>query len=72
LLSLIFASEEPDETRQLLALAGPFLHTLREGSVLMVDDFNVQLHPTMTKRLVALFNFSTNQNNAQPIFSTHD
>lgn len=38
----------------------------------MVDDFNGQLHPTMTKGLVALFNSSTNRHNSQLIFATHD
>lgn len=67
-----FASEESDGTRQFLALAGPFLHTLREGSVLVVDEFNAQLHPSLTKRLVELFNTSANRKNAQLIFAAHD
>jgi AAA15 family ATPase/GTPase len=67
-----FASEESDGTRQFLALAGPFLHTLREGSVFVVDEFNAQLHPFLTKRLIGLFNTSANRNNAQLVFATHD
>jgi uncharacterized protein len=67
-----FASEESDGTRQFLALAGPFLHTLQEGTVLVVDEFNSRLHPTLTKRLVGLFNTSANQKNAQLVFVTHD
>lgn len=67
-----FASEESDGTRQFLALAGPFLHTLREGSVLLVDEFDAQLHPSLTKRLVGLFNTSANRKNAQLVFATHD
>jgi uncharacterized protein len=67
-----FASEESDGTRQFLALAGPFLHTLQEGAVLVVDEFDSQLHPTLTKRLVGLFNTSANRKNAQLVFVTHD
>lgn len=67
-----FANEESDGTRQFLALAGPFLHTLQEGSVLFVDEFNSRLHPVLTKRLVALFNTSANRKNAQLVFVTHD
>jgi AAA15 family ATPase/GTPase len=67
-----FAAEESDGTRQFLALAGPFLHTLREGSVLVVDELDARLHPNLTKRLVGLFNSSANRKNAQLIFATHD
>jgi AAA15 family ATPase/GTPase len=66
------AAEESDGTRQFLALAGPFLHTLREGAVLVVDELDARLHPNLTKRLVALFNSSANRKNAQLIFATHD
>lgn len=68
-----FAGEEESAgTRQFLALAGPFLHTLREGSVLVVDELDARLHPNLTKRLVSLFNSSANRKNAQLIFATHD
>jgi hypothetical protein len=72
LVEFDFASEESDGTRQFLALAGPFLHTLREGAVLVVDEFDARLHPSLTKHLVALFNTSANRKNAQLIFATHD
>lgn len=72
LVEFDFASEESDGTRQFLALAGPFLHTLREGTVLVVDEFDSQLHPALTKRLVGLFNTSANRKNAQLVFVTHD
>lgn len=72
LVEFDFGSEESDGTRQFLALAGPFLHTLHEGSVLVVDEFDSQLHPALTKRLVGLFNSSSNRKNAQLVFVTHD
>jgi len=65
-------TEESAGTRQFFAFAGPFLHTLREGSVLVVDELDARLHPLLTRQLVALFNSSTNVRNAQLIFATHD
>lgn len=59
-------------TQQFFALAGPFLHTLGEGSVLVVDELDARLHPLLTKQLVGLFNSSANRKNAQLIFATHD
>ena len=55
-----------------MALTGPFLHTLKEGSVLLVDELEARLHPLLTKALVRLFNSSANTENAQLIFATHD
>jgi AAA15 family ATPase/GTPase len=66
------ATEESDGTQQFFALAGPFLHTLNEGSVLVVDELDARLHPLLTRQLVGLFNSSANRKNAQLIFATHD
>ncbi len=65
-------TEESDGTQQFFALAGPFLHTLREGSVLVVDELDARLHPLLTQHLVGLFNSSANRKNAQLIFATHN
>ncbi|HTX34746.1 MAG TPA: ATP-binding protein [Bryobacteraceae bacterium] len=65
-------SEESAGTRQFLAFAGPFLHTLHEGAVLAVDELDASLHPLLTKQLVGLFNSSANRRSAQLIFATHD
>jgi AAA15 family ATPase/GTPase len=59
-------------TQQFFALLGPFLHTLKEGSVLVVDELDARLHPLLTRQLVELFNSSANRKNAQLIFATHD
>lgn len=66
------ATEESAGTQQFFALTGPFLYTLKEGSVLVVDELDARLHPLLTKQLVGLFNSSANRNNAQLIFATHD
>src|SRR5208282_6058230 len=59
-------------TQKFVAMMGPFLHTLREGAVLFVDELEAKLHPLLTKALVGLFNSSANRKNAQLIFATHD
>jgi hypothetical protein len=66
------STEESDGTRQFFGLAGPFLRTLGEGAVLVVDELDAHLHPLLTRQLVALFNSSANRKNAQLIFATHD
>ncbi|MEQ2006389.1 MAG: ATP-binding protein [Limisphaerales bacterium] len=65
-------TDESAGTQKFVALTGPFLHTLREGSVLFVDELEARLHPLLTKALVALFNSSANRKHAQLIFATHD
>jgi hypothetical protein len=65
-------ADESAGTQKFVAMTGPFLHTLREGSVLFVDELEARLHPLLTKALVGLFNSSANRKNAQLIFATHD
>ena len=67
-----FNQEESAGTQKFIALTGPFLHTLREGSILFVDELEARLHPLLTKALVGLFNSPANRNNAQLIYATHD
>jgi uncharacterized protein len=64
--------EESAGTQKFVALSGPFLHTLREGSILFADELEARLHPLLTKSLVGLFNASGNRKNAQLIYATHD
>lgn len=67
-----FESEESAGTQKFIALTGPFLHTLTEGSILFVDELEARLHPLLTKALVDLFNGPANRKNAQLIYATHD
>ena len=64
---------ESDGTQRLFALAAPFLETLENGGILIADELEQRLHPTLTRDLIGLFhNPKTNPNNAQLIFTTHD
>ncbi len=67
------AQDESSGTKQLFALAGPILDTLKNGKVLLVDELESKLHPKLTKMIVGLFNSAeTNPKGGQLIFNTHN
>ncbi|GBD97267.1 MAG TPA: ATP-binding protein [Nitrospirae bacterium] len=64
---------ESDGTQKIFALAGPWIDTLENGYVLVIDELHDHLHPLMVKFLINLFHCrETNPKNAQLIFTTHD
>lgn len=64
---------ESDGTRKLFSFAGPWIDSLNEGNVLMIDELHDNLHPKLVGFLVDLFNNpETNPKNAQLVFSTHE
>ncbi|NET88554.1 MAG: ATP-binding protein [Kamptonema sp. SIO1D9] len=66
-------SNESEGTQKVFALAGPLITALKEGEVLIIDEFDTRLHPLISLAIVELFNSQeTNPNNAQLIFVTHD
>jgi uncharacterized protein len=65
--------QESEGTRKVFALAGPLVDTLKNGKVLVIDEFDARIHPLISHAIVQLFNSNeTNPNNAQLIFMTHD
>lgn len=65
--------EESKGTQSLFVVAGIILDTLLKGNVLVIDEFESNLHPEITRYLIRLFhNPATNPYNAQLIFATHD
>lgn len=70
-LSLLL--DESAGTQKMLALAGPVITTLDKGDILIIDEIDVRLHPNLVSKIVQLFNSkTTNPNNAQLLFNTHD
>lgn len=64
---------ESTGTQSLFAIGGILLDALDNGRVLVVDEFEKNLHPEITKYFIRMFhNPDINQNNAQLIFATHD
>ncbi|MEW5844993.1 MAG: AAA family ATPase [Bacteroidota bacterium] len=65
--------EESTGTRSLLSIGGIILDALEKGSVLIIDEFEKNLHPIITSYLIKLFNEKIfNPKNAQLIIATHD
>ena len=66
-------TDESAGTQKLFQLAGPIVSALQNGSVLVVDELDSQLHHLLTSQLVGLFHSqSVNKTNAQLIFNTHN
>lgn len=67
------SDDESVGTKKFFYLSAPFIDTLKNGKVLLVDELDASLHPMLTMVLVSLFNDKRiNKNNAQLIFATHD
>lgn len=63
---------ESSGTKQLLVLLKNILIALDHGSVVVIDEFDINLHPEMVVALSDLFiQKETNPKNAQLLFSTH-
>lgn len=66
-------TEESSGTRSMIPMAGLILEALEKGQVLIMDEFEKNLHPMITSYLIQLFhNELTNPSKAQLILATHD
>lgn len=66
-------NEESSGTRTWIGLLGPIVTTLRDGTVLSVDELDARLHPHLADVLVGLFQSpEVNRRGAQLLFSTHE
>ena len=64
---------ESEGTKKLFALAMPILDALKKGEILVIDEFDVRLHPLVTRTIIDLFNSNdTNSHNAQLIVVSYD
>jgi AAA15 family ATPase/GTPase len=65
--------EESRGTQTLFRIASPILQTIQDGCVLVVDELDASLHPSLAQEIVRQFNDpTTNPHNGQLIFTTHD
>ncbi|MFI9641160.1 ATP/GTP-binding protein [Micromonospora sp. NPDC051925] len=69
---LDFAAES-EGTRTWFGLIGPVLTTLQAGSIVIFDELDASLHPTLSAELLRVFQSPvTNPHGAQLIFTSHD
>jgi len=65
--------EESEGTKNWFELIGVALNTLSIGSVLVFDELDASLHPTLSVALIDMFKRSdTNPHGAQLLFTSHD
>lgn len=68
-----FDRKESVGTKVLFALGGKILQVLETGGVIVFDELDNSLHPSLCKFLIRLFNSKiSNPKNAQLIFATHE
>lgn len=69
----LHAEDESLGTRVWFGLVGPVVQALDSGSVLLADELDASLHPSLVAELVRLFQDpETNPREAQLIFNSHD
>ncbi|MFG2760724.1 ATP/GTP-binding protein [Streptomyces wuyuanensis] len=72
-VALDFLGEESLGTHSWFAFLGPMLSVLDAGTVLLVDELDSSLHPTLAAEVVRVFQDpKSNPRGAQLIFTTHD
>src|SRR5207249_2450489 len=68
-----FLEAESNGTQRFFALVGPWLDALDQGALLVIDELDCSMHPSLTRKLVELFQTrDANPKGAQLVFSTHD
>jgi AAA15 family ATPase/GTPase len=72
-VAFILADQEAEGTKKIFGLSPYILTALEFGYTLIIDEFDAKMHPQLTRKIVELFHSpSTNLNNAQLVFITHD
>jgi uncharacterized protein len=65
--------EESQGTKRIYSLIGPILLSLRNGTLMVIDEIERSLHPELMKQIIDMYQSKeTNPYNAQLIFTTHD
>lgn len=72
-VQLPFEKYQSEGTKKLFNLLGPILKSLYEGEVLVIDEIDSKLHPSIVRFIIAMFNsIDKNRKNGQLICNTHD
>ena len=71
--SKIAPEDESQGTQVWLAMIGPVIGALTDGTVVLADEIDTSLHPHLVRRLIDLFQDQrTNPRCAQLVFNSHD
>ncbi|GLY05613.1 ATP-binding protein [Actinoplanes sp. NBRC 101535] len=66
-------TKESEGTKMWFRMIGPVLTALRYGSLIVFDELDASLHPTVTAELIKIFHSPVlNPRGAQLIFTSHD
>ncbi len=66
-------SEESAGTRKMIGILGPVVSVLANGGTLLIDEFDLRLHPVLARTVIELFHHKkTNPGNGQLIVTSHD
>ena len=64
--------DESDGTQKMFEFSSLIISSLKNGGLLVIDEFNKSLHPNLVRFLVKLFNSEKNSGHGQLIFTTHE
>lgn len=63
---------ESEGTKKYFNMIGIFILALKEGRIVIIDEFDGRLHTLLTKAIIKIFNSARIQSNAQLIVASHD
>ena len=66
-----FVYQESEGTKKMFELSPFIYYSLKEGTPLIIDEFDARFHPLLTKKIVELYNSPENKT-SQLVFITHD
>jgi uncharacterized protein len=69
--TLFMITEESEGSKKMFEISPLITKALSENRVLVMDEFDARFHPLLTRKIVELFNSSSNKE-SQFIFATHD
>ncbi len=69
--TLDFDQEASAGTKKMFIFGGIFVHLLKNGGTIIIDEFDTKFHTSLTKAIVKLFNSEKNKT-AQLCFITHN
>lgn len=72
LINAPFDLTESEGTKKFFNYSSLLLMALKTGKAVILDEFDAQFHPLLSKKIIELFHAPTNLKSAQLLFVTHD